>query len=380
MLEEPTSDDLIFRRILQASKIRAFEQYLLDLFSEGRLSGTTHTSIGQEMNAVGVCEALQGQSIFVSNHRCHGHFLASGGCPKRLLYEILGDGRGVCGGVGGSQHLCIPDQFYSNGIQGGIVPLSAGLAWTVRNKDIYKGRKKLVTVFVGDGTFGQGVFYETMNLAKILSLPLLIVVEDNGIAQTTATDSALAGSISDRFKSFHWASTALTYPSASEVVTAINDIKDRVICGAPEALIIKTGRLAPHSKGDDTRSDPEIEYLHQLDPVQISIEKLNQFQKDSLNDEIEKFLGELNTIARQKREPCVMPTSENLTIETKLNDFSELDGRTFSQRLNNELAKYVNDHNNVVVVGEDIHDPYGGAFKITRGIQSKIQTRFFRRQ
>ena len=84
MLEEPTSDDLIFRRILQASKIRAFEQYLLDLFSEGRLSGTTHTSIGQEMNAVGVCEALQGQSIFVSNHRCHGHFLASGGCPKRV--------------------------------------------------------------------------------------------------------------------------------------------------------------------------------------------------------------------------------------------------------------------------------------------------------
>ena len=169
----------------------------------------------------------------------------------------------------------------------------------------------------------------------------------------------------------------MTYPSASEVVTAINDIKDRVICGAPEALIIKTGRLAPHSKGDDTRSDPEIEYLHQLDPVQISIEKLNQFQKDSLNDEIEKFLGELNTIARQKREPCVMPTSENLTIETKLNDFSELDGRTFSQRLNNELAKYVNDHNNVVVVGEDIHDPYGGAFKITRGIQSKNPNKVF---
>ena len=129
----------------------------------------------------------------------------------------------------------------------------------------------------------------------------------------------------------------------------------------------KTGRLAPHSKGDDTWTDPETEYLHQLDPVQISIENLINFKK-TLNDEIEKFLGELNTIARQKREPCVMPTSENLTIETKLNDFSELDGRTFSQRLNNELAKYVNDHNNVVVVGEDIHDPYGGAFKITRGI------------
>ena len=73
MLEEPTSDDLIFRRILQASKIRAFEQYLLDLFSEGRLSGTTHTSIGQEMNAVSP-RGLQGQSIFVSNHRCHGIF------------------------------------------------------------------------------------------------------------------------------------------------------------------------------------------------------------------------------------------------------------------------------------------------------------------
>src|SRR5215470_17692540 len=109
--------------------IRKFENQLLELFSKGRISGTTHTAIGQEANAVGIAAACNDTDIFVSNHRCHAHLLAHVGAPDKLLWEIMGSEHGFCGGLGGSQHICVPDRFYSNGVQGGIGPLATGLAF-----------------------------------------------------------------------------------------------------------------------------------------------------------------------------------------------------------------------------------------------------------
>ena len=88
----------------QSLEIRYFEEKLLKLFSEGKISGTTHTCIGQENNAVGVISALKKNDIVLSNHRCHGHFLKHTKNFHGLLYEILGSKKGVCGGVGGNQN------------------------------------------------------------------------------------------------------------------------------------------------------------------------------------------------------------------------------------------------------------------------------------
>src|SRR5665213_750658 len=116
------------RLLRKALGIRLFEQRLLKLFSEGRLFGTVHTCIGQEWTGVAVAEHLQPSDVIFSNHRCHGHYLARTGNYPGLFAEIMGREAGICKGRGGSQHICDANVF-SNGIQGGIVPVSAGIAY-----------------------------------------------------------------------------------------------------------------------------------------------------------------------------------------------------------------------------------------------------------
>ena len=150
----------------QAFLIRAFEQKLLALFSAGKLFGTVHTCIGQEFTGIAVCRNLRDGDLIFTNHRGHGHFLARTGDVNGLMAEIMGRQTGVCGGRGGSQHICSQGVF-SNGIQGGIVPVSAGLA--LAQKIANSGN--IVVVFIGDGTLGEGVIYEAFNIASKWELP-----------------------------------------------------------------------------------------------------------------------------------------------------------------------------------------------------------------
>ena len=159
--------------------IRRFEETLLDLFSLGKLVGTTHTYIGQEANAVGIIDHLDpAVDVVFSNHRCHGHYLAFADDPFGLMCEVMGKGPGVCGGKGGSQHLC-RGNFYSNGVLGSIVPVATGIALAEKKK----GSGAVSTVFLGDGTLGEGVTYESLNIASLWKLPVLFVVENNHYAQ-----------------------------------------------------------------------------------------------------------------------------------------------------------------------------------------------------
>ena len=145
----------------QALRIRRTEQKLLALYAEGKLFGTVHTCIGQEFSAVAVGRAIAPHDIVFSNHRGHGHFLATGGDVASLIAEVMGKDTGVCRGRGGSQHLQL-GRYYSNGIQGGIVPVTAGLAMAQK----LRGTGAIGVVFIGDGTLGEGALYETMNIAS----------------------------------------------------------------------------------------------------------------------------------------------------------------------------------------------------------------------
>src|SRR4051812_28532286 len=177
--------------------IRRFEESLLELFDRGLLNGTTHACIGQEADAVAIIEHLGEDDHVFSNHRCHGHFLAHTGDALGLMAEIMGKPEGVCGGIGGSQHLCAPG-FKSNGIQGGIVPNAAGIALAKK----LDGDGGLSLVFIGDGTLGEGAVYETLNIASLWKLPLVVVLEDNEWSQSTPSSVNLAGSMRERFSAF----------------------------------------------------------------------------------------------------------------------------------------------------------------------------------
>ena len=255
--------------------IRCFEERLLELFSEGRLSGTTHTCIGQEANAVGIAHNLTLSDVVFSNHRCHGHYLALTGDLKGLMSEVMGKQAGVCGGRGGSQHLHAGN-FYTNGIQGGIVPAATGAALAAK----FAGGDSITVVFIGDGTLGQGVIYECMNIASLWSLPLLIVLENNQYAQTTPVSAAVSGGIAARATAFGIESIECSTTDVeiiiNEAAQAIDMVRRR---RKPFFLVINTYRLGPHSKGDDHRCPNEIAERRREDPLLVAGSRISPQQR-----------------------------------------------------------------------------------------------------
>jgi len=278
------SNQDLYRQMLL---IRFFEEKLLDSFKLGIFYGTTHTAIGQEADAVGVLSCLSENDIVVSNHRGHGHFLAYGGDPTSLFAELMGSPAGVCGGKGGSQHLHWQN-FYSNGIQGGIVPMATGMALAEK----YKGSNAVTVVFMGDGTLGEGVVYESLNMAALWFTPILFVVENNHIAQTTPVELALAGDISTRFDAFSINNMRIDSSDVLEVQNLAKKLLDTVrLEKKPHALIIDTFRFGAHSKGDDTRSEAEMATIRaERDPLTIHALRLSMEERKAIEAETRKLI------------------------------------------------------------------------------------------
>ena len=264
-------------------RIRRFEELVLENFPKGVFFGTTHTYLGQEANAVGVLSHLQPGDVVFSNHRGHGHFLAYGGGERALFAELMGKAAGVCGGRGGSQHLQWVN-FYSNGVQGGTVPLATGMALAEK----IKGSGSVVIAFLGDGTLGEGVVYEALNMASLWEAPILYVLENNRIAQTTPVELAVAGVIAARFSAFGIPAVELDTSDVKQILPAAEKLLAEVrALSAPRALILHTCRFGPHSKGDDTRPEEEIEKLRQQrDPVVIQAARLSPMLREEIDSEI----------------------------------------------------------------------------------------------
>ena len=265
-------------------RIRRFEETILDKFQTGVFHGTTHTYIGQEANAVGILGQIEDGDAVFSNHRCHGHFIAYGGDMRGLFAELMGKATGICGGRGGSQHIHWKN-FYSNGVLGSTIPVATGVGLAGR----LQGADDVVVVFMGDGALGEGVIYEALNMAALWSAPVLYVVENNGIAQTTPIELGIAGEIADRFDAFGVPATDLTTSDVEEIATVSGSILDDVrSTGSPRALVIATSRFGPHSKGDDTRSIDEIEKMRlRTDPLAIHASRLPEDQRVAIESRVE---------------------------------------------------------------------------------------------
>ena len=261
--ERTVSPELLYRAMY---RIRRFEETVLDNFSKGVFYGTTHTCLGQEADAVGVIQNLTEVDIVFSNHRCHGHFLAYGGEARALFAELMGKASGLCGGRGGSQHLQWRN-FYSNGVQGGIVPVATGMALAEKRKH----SQAVTAVFLGDGTLGEGVVYEALNIAALWKAPVLYVLEDNCIAQTTPIEAGVAGSLPGRFQAFGIPTRELETSDVLEILPVAGELIAEIRReSSPRALILHTKRFGPHSKGDDTRPAQEVEMMRlERDPLPI---------------------------------------------------------------------------------------------------------------
>jgi 2-oxoisovalerate dehydrogenase E1 component len=350
------------RLLRKALGIRLFEQRLLKLFSEGRLNGTVHTCIGQEWTGVALAEHLRPADVVFSNHRCHGHYLARTGNYIGLFAEIMGRESGICKGRGGSQHICDANVF-SNGIQGGIVPVSAGIAFTQKIDD----RGDLTAVFIGDGTLGEGAVYESLNLSSMWGLPLLVILENNLYAQSTSQKQTLSGDIEARAQAFGIRTMRGDTWNPETLIESMGEAVDYVR-GRREPLFfrIDTYRLMAHSKSDDDRSRAEVEDYWQRDVMHHARETHPELMT-SLETEIEAVLdaavvtAEASPVSGQFEQTAVEgPGTWSETI---------FDGKDrVVNRIYAGLRRAMEQDERVILLGEDIEGPYGGAFKVTKDL------------
>lgn len=284
--------------------IRLFEERAESLFIKGELFGTIHACIGQEAVSVGITSNLKKNDLVLSNHRGHGHFIAFTDDVEGIISELMGKETGVCSGRGGSQHLCTGN-FFTNGITCGMTAVATGMAFAEkRNKT-----DNIAVVFIGDGALGEGVLYESLNIASLWSLPVLFVVENNKYAMSTPIKDAVAGSIIERGKSFGIKSEEIPGEDVEYVIKKskeiINDIRKNK---EPFFLVCDTYRYCGHSKSDDRayRTKKEEQKMQCNDPLHVILgSKIDNKIKKIIEKKVRKRLDQ----AFKKAEDASFPTS-----------------------------------------------------------------------
>jgi 2-oxoisovalerate dehydrogenase E1 component len=358
--------------IERALQIRAFETRLLELFKDGALSGTVHTCIGQELCAAALHPHLiEGVDAFFATHRGHGHYLAYGGPPDQLLAEMMGREGALCLGRGGTQNLCYK-RFFSAGIQGGSAPIAVGYAWALRRR----GEDAIAVVQVGDGTLGEGTLYEAFTFAAWLQAPVLFLLEHNGWAQSTDTRQTTPGDILQRAAGFGLEVSLVGDDDPVMLYKHLGKVVDKVRRGVPVLQVIKTRRLMAHSKGDDNRPKDLIDSLWRADPLARLLDT-DQSAKELYQAAQSAMDGIVRTVSARpligSADQVALPVQDGATVSTALHADSARDtklGRV-AEDLNRALHDMMAEHTDVVMLGEDLLDPYGGAFKVSRGLSSR---------
>ena len=349
------------RIVEEALLIRQVEQKFLTLFDQGRMNGTVHTCVGQEFSGVCISEYLNEHDWVTSNHRCHGHFISKTKNWRGLIDELIGLESGVCKGIGSSQHLYAKG-FMSNGPQAALVPVALGIAMHKKINNL----SGIVVSYIGEGTLGEGVLYETMNLASIYEAPHLIVCENNFYSQSTPQDFGVSGQILDRPKAFNIKTFDANTWDIAQLLSVAKSAIEYVRGGKPAFLAIRTYRLNPHSKGDDNRDPHEINFFRAKD-VLNKILAIDDWKETALKiqGEIDQHIGgaSKNTLdyAEYARDQLPRKRSSRLV-------YFHNPKKRMVQALNSAYRSTL--ANGAFHIGEDIADPYGGAFKVTKGLST----------
>ena len=298
--------------------IRDFEERVHAEFSAGGIPGFVHLYAGEEASAVGVCLHLDERDKIASTHRGHGHCIAKGCDVNGMMAEIFGRADGLCGGKGGSMHIAdlSKGMMGANGIVGGGPPLICGAALTA--KTLKTGG--VAVAFLGDGASNQGTTMESYNLAKAWMLPAIFVVEDNGYAESTASNWSVSGTQLDRARGFGIPALEAdghdffaVHEIAREAVERARD------GGGPSLLHVHLDRYFGHFEGDAMtyRRDDEVEVLRRdKDPLKWFRQRvteaglLQSAQMDSLDDEVAR---EIEASVVQAKAGAMPPPAKLLT-------------------------------------------------------------------
>jgi TPP-dependent pyruvate/acetoin dehydrogenase alpha subunit len=268
---EQLSPERLLEMLRQMVLIRHFDELALQLIWSKRIEGVVHPYVGQESSAVGICGALRDGDRVISNHRGHGHCIAAGTDINRMMAELFGRVDGYCKGKGGSMHIADFDagMLGANGIVGAGPPMAVGAALS----NILDGNDNVTVAFFGEGATGQGIVWESMNIAALWKLPVLFVCENNGIASGTPMEGSLPVS--------EVAGVARGHGLTAERVdggdvAAVNEVAQRAVAQlrageGPFFLESVIDRWGPHASRfvpmPDDRSPESLAAARERDPI-----------------------------------------------------------------------------------------------------------------
>ena len=259
--------------------IREFEERLHADFAKGDIPGFVHLYAGEEASGTGIMMHLEDKDRIASTHRGHGHCIAKGVDPEGMMAEIYGKVTGSCRGKGGSMHIAdlSKGMMGANGILGAGAPLVCGAALAAK----YRGDGAVAICFVGDGASNQGTFLESLNLAAVWNLPAIFVVENNGYAESTSRDYAVAvDSYVDRAAGFGLPGVTVdgldffaVYEAAGEIIKRARE------GGGPALLECKMIRMYGHFEGDQQtyRAKGELEDIRaNKDCIKMFVQRVTE--------------------------------------------------------------------------------------------------------
>jgi pyruvate dehydrogenase E1 component alpha subunit len=281
----------------QMLKIRLFEEEVNQLYLSAKMPGLAHLYIGEEAVAVGVCEALRRDDYITSTHRGHGHCLAKGASIDKMFAELLGKEGGYCRGKGGSMHIADQDtgNLGANAIVGGSAGIATGAAMSAK----MRGSDQVAVCFFGDGALGQGLLYETMNMASLWKLPVIYVCENNQYNEYTHYRETTAGDVTARAQAFGIPSETIDGQDVKVVhAAALKSVEAARRGAGPSFLLCNTYRFHGHHVGDVDRvyyrsKAEEAEWRTRRDPITLLGDwlKKNQLANGKALDAITRKLS-----------------------------------------------------------------------------------------
>jgi pyruvate dehydrogenase E1 component alpha subunit len=296
--------------------IRRFEERAIELVRSGEIVGGIHPYIGQEAVAAGVCTALRPDDLITSTHRGHGHVLAKGADPARMLAELCGRATGLNRGRGGSMHAADfkVGIFGANAIVGAAGSIATGAAWARRRLGI----PTVAVNFFGDGAVNEGVLLEAFNLASLWQVPVVFVCENNGWATTMRVSDAVAGSITARAEAFGIPASTVDGQDPEAVHDAARAAVERARAGGgPSFLECHTERFDAHHTFEhkarlDYRSAEELGRARSRDPVDIQGARLPEVERERVDHEIEALLADAVAFALESPFPDPLGALDDL--------------------------------------------------------------------
>ncbi len=289
----------LYRRMLL---IRGFEDLVQSLFLRGEVYGTTHLYSGQEAVAVGFASVLEEGDRVACTYRGHGHLLAMGTDPEALLAELLGRATGVNGGRAGSMNVVDPEHGVMGcyGIVGGSIAAATGAALALRDSGA------VAVAYFGDGATNQAYFFECLNFAKVLTLPVVFVCENNGYGEYTPMAAVTAGSILARAEALEVHAAQVDGMDVLAVRELAAETVARVRAGGgPELVEALTYRFVGHSRSDPGAYRPpgELDRWKERDPLPVAAGRLRDElgvtgqELDAAGREVEAQLEEIEEAA-----------------------------------------------------------------------------------